>query len=294
MRKIILTGGTGYIGSNLARKLLEFGHQVFMIAPEKDSLSYIEDIVEQVTMFYYDGSDIGKLAQFFQDVNADTVFHLASLFIAEHKTEQIDPLIASNLRFGLHVLEAMSYSQSRCFINTGTSWQHFQNEPYNPVCLYAATKQAFESLLRFYVEARDFRAVTLKLFDTYGPGDKRPKLINLLKKCSEENTALEMSPGEQVLDFVYIDDVVAAFIRAMELFDESDIKFEDFGVSSGRTIKLRDFVEVFSQTTGHAVQVTWGGRPYRKREVMSLWKDCKTLPQWQAKVDLESGLTKIF
>jgi nucleoside-diphosphate-sugar epimerase len=188
----------------------------------------------------------------------------------------------------------MSVAGVRKFINTGTSWQHYNNEKYNPVCLYAATKQAFESLLEYYVEVVSFKAVTLELFDTYGENDTRPKLINLLHKISDDHIELNMSPGEQELNLIHISDVCNAYDKAIEMIenDFTENKHLKFDVSSDEVYKLKDIIDLFEKTSGKTINVVWGGRPYRKREVMNVWSGGNRLTNWKAKVKLSEGLKK--
>jgi nucleoside-diphosphate-sugar epimerase len=187
----------------------------------------------------------------------------------------------------------MSKSDTCKLINTGTSWQHYKNEEYNPVNLYAATKQAFEDIIEYYVKVLDFNVITLKLFDTYGENDNRGKLINLLDKFSKEKKKLKMSPGEQKIDLVHVDDVVDAFISAYDLIKEDEISHKKYAVSSGQVIKLKELIELYEEVTGNEVLVEWGGRPYRKREVMELWQDYEKIPNCEAKISLKEGIKKI-
>ncbi len=222
------------------------------------------------------------------------VFHLASLFLSEHQSKDIEPLINSNILFGTQLVEAMVKNEVFKIVNTGTSWQHYNNEDYNPVCLYAATKQAFEDILKFYVEATPLRVITLKLFDTYGPNDPRPKLFNLLKKALRDQTPLSMSPGEQLIDIVYIDDVIDAFIiAAQRLLNDMVKKNEEYAVSSGNPLQLKDIVEFYEKTIGKKLPIEWGTRPYRSREVMKPWNRFKTLPNWKPKIGLEEGISRL-
>ncbi|WP_321328355.1 NAD(P)-dependent oxidoreductase [uncultured Ilyobacter sp.] len=292
-KKAVITGGTGFVGSNLSRELLKQGWEVFIISQKEFGYKNIEDIKNKLNIFEYDGN-IQKLINFFKDSKADVVFHLASVFISEHKTDDINLLIDSNLKFGTHILEAMKESNTELIINTGTSWQHYNNENYNPVCLYAATKESFEKLMEYYIQGENLRAITLKLFDTYGETDTRPKLINLLNKFSREKTQLDMSPGDQVIDLVHVDDVVNAFIQAYEYLSENkSVKNEEFAVSSGREIKLKELISIYEKVTGNKVLVNWGGRTYRKREVMNLWKNFKKLPKWECTISIEEGLKRM-
>ncbi len=293
MKRAIVTGATGFVGSNLCKHLIKNAWEVSIITRPSSDYSNISSVLRSIDVFEYDGK-IERLIEYFNKKNADVVFHLASLFIAEHESNQIDNLVDSNIKFGLHILEAMKESKTKILINTGTSWQHYNSNEYNPVDLYAATKQAFESLIKYYVEAENIRCVTLKLFDTYGESDTRPKLINLLHKYADQKTELNMSLGEQLLDLVHVDDVVIAFLKAYEYLEEQDIQYQEFGVSSGKTIKLKELIELFEKTKNKKINVNIGGLNYRKREVMIPWEDYLDVPNWSPNISIEEGLQKYF
>jgi len=229
------------------------------------------------------------------EAKPDVVFHLASLFLSQHATKDVTTLIQSNVLFGNQLLEAMRVSEISCLINTGTSWQHYNNENYNPVCLYAATKQAFEAILEYYVQACGLRAITLKLFDTYGPDDPRPKLFHLLSKTAASGEALDMSAGEQLIDLVHIDDVIEAYLIAAQRLLACQVKqHEIYAISSGQPMTLRELVELYASVTKQTVRVNWGARPYRFREVMTTWKNFQHLEQWQPKITLAEGMQKVL
>lgn len=291
MKKAIITGATGFVGSNLCKYLIENDWEVSIIVRPSSDYKNINSLTDKVKIFEYDGN-IESLINYFKEKKANVVYHLASLFIAEHESNQIDKLVDSNIKFGLHILEAMKESETKLMINTGTSWQHFHTNEYNPVDLYAATKQAFESLIKYYVEAENIKVITLKLFDTYGESDTRPKLINLLHQFADNNKELNMSLGEQVLDLVHVDDVVRSFEKAYEYLVEQGVKYREFGVGSGKPIRLKDLIKKFEQITGKRLIINWGGRNYRKREVMKLWNSYETLPRWEIEVSLEEGLRR--
>ena len=163
-------------------------------------------------------------------------------------------MIQSNILFGTQLIEAMTVNGVYSLINTGTSWQHFQNQPYNPVCLYAATKQAYETILAYYMEVSPLKVVTLKLFDTYGPNDPRRKLIPLLHEAAEKQHTLAMSPGEQLIDIVHIDDICNAFVVAADRIINNVIfsQWEEYAVSSGKPLLLKDIVKTYEAVTGKA------------------------------------------
>ena len=291
-RVALVTGATGFVGSNLVERLVQEGWQTHIVCRTD---SHIPDTPEFINVIkhIYDGST-DSLIQCVENAKPDIVFHLASLFLSQHESKDIEALIQSNVLFATQLIEAMRVNNISRFINTGTSWQHYNNEDYNPVCLYAATKQAFEALLDYYVKACGFKTITLKLFDTYGANDPRPKLFNLLNKAATTRQALDMSAGQQLIDLVHIDDVIEAYlIAAQRLLEDKVIQHENYAVSSGQPLPLKDLVELYAKVTEQTVNVNWGARPYRYREVMKIWDKGQLLEGWKLSKELTTGLANL-
>lgn len=289
----LVTGATGFIGSHLCKRLVKDGWIVHAVVRKLSNTSVFSDYGDQINFHLYNGS-IVDMIEILKTAKPDVVFHLASLFIAQHNSDQIDSLLQSNITFGVHLAEAMVISGCNCLVNTGTSWQHLDDKEYKPVCLYAATKQAYESLLYFYHTTSKLRVIHLKLFDSYGPGDLRPKLFSLLRKAAMENKTLLMSPGKQLIDLVYIDDIVEAYIKASSLFEgTNDVLWEEYAVTSGNFISLKEVVNIYQSVTGTTFSVKWGGLPYRQNEVMRPWSIGKLLPDWKPQVSLKEGIRKM-
>lgn len=289
--KILLTGATGFIGSKLAVRLEKEGHELSILVRLSSDLSVLQNILPKVQVCQYDGN-FANLITVLKMAQPKLIIHVASLFLAQHKAVDVEGLIESNLKFPTQLLEAMSQLGIKFFINTGTSWQHYQNEFYSPVNLYAATKQAFAALLDYYVEAQGFKAITLKLFDTYGPGDFRPKLFTLLRKAAKTGEILRMSPGNQLLDIVYIDDVVDAYILSTKLITEVT-KSECYAVSSPERLTLQNLVRIYGDIVRRHINVEWGGLPYRPREVFEPWTNYQLVPGWQSLIYLSDGVERM-
>jgi nucleoside-diphosphate-sugar epimerase len=288
-KRALITGATGYLGSNLAYHLTNQGWDVHIITRTNSDLKVLDDILHKITVHCHDGTSSG-MVEVMANAKPEIVFHLASLFLAQHKTEDIESLIISNLLFSTQLVEAMAINGIRHLVNTGTSWQHYNSEDYNPVNLYAATKQAFEDILLYYIEAHGLKATTLALFDTYGPNDPREKLIGLLWKAANSQQPLSMSPGEQMIDLVHVDDVIRAYIRAADKLQDQSGGHVCYGVSSGTPIRLIDLVAAFQKATKTKLPISFGGRPYRQREVMVPWTSFQSLPEWHAQVPFEIGI----
>lgn len=288
-RVTLITGATGFVGSHLMRRLVREGWEVHIVSRVGSTLP--DDLTSsRVVNYTHDGTTEGMI-RIVDNAKPELVFHLASLFLEQHQPKDIEALIQSNLLFGNQLLEAMYLNGVRLFVNTGTSWQHFENNDYSPVCLYAATKQAFETMIRYYVDVRDFKAITLKLYDTYGPFDPRPKLFSLLEKAAKSGESLAMSGGEQMINLVYIDDVIEAYLIASNRLLMNQVLCQEvYALSSGNPIPLKELVGIYEKVINKKLPIEWGQLPYRKREVMVPWNRGSALPGWKPTVGIEEGI----
>jgi nucleoside-diphosphate-sugar epimerase len=283
----LVTGATGFVGAHLVRRLAAAGWDVHALVRPRSDLGRLGPSVAHTHT--HDGTTEGLIG-IVGAARPGIVIHLASLFLAQHTPADVARLVASNVLFGTQLAEAMARHGVTRLLNTGTAWQHFENRDYSPVNLYAATKQAFDAVLQYYVEAHGLRAVTLELYDTYGPDDPRPKLLTLLRQTASGQRLLAMSPGEQLLDLVHIDDVTEAYWLAAECLLADRVEgHERYAVSSGAPRPLRDVVAVFEEAAGVSVPIRWGGRPYRPREVMRPWDRGRPVPGWRPRVGLLDG-----
>jgi len=286
----LVTGATGFVGSHITHRLISEGWTVHVIALPADNFTLLKKSIDRITVHTHDGST-ANMNEIVSRSRPSIVFHLASLFLSQHGQKDIEPLVRSNVLFGAQLLDALVLYGCHRFVNTGTSWQHCDNREYSPANLYAATKQAFEDILQYYVEATPLQAITLKLFDTYGPDDPRPKLFTLLRKTAAGQQTLDMSPGEQLIDLVYIDDIVHAFLMSAQRLMSTELSsHEHYAVSSGNPLPLRDLVALYASVIKKDVPIRWGGRSYRPREVMVPWNTGNRLPGWEPKIGLAQGI----
>jgi nucleoside-diphosphate-sugar epimerase len=215
----------------------------------------------------------------------EVCFHLATAFRGAHVPADIAPMVEANVEFGTALAEAVSRAGDCTFVNTGTVWQHYEAQPYSPVSLYAAMKQAFTDVLQFYREIDGLPVVTLELTDTYGPGDTRAKLLPFLVKAAREGTTMEMTDGTQLIDLVHVEDAVRALLATAD-----GTPGETYGATGGETLTLRELVGRFEQATGLHVDARWGVRPSRAREMMTPWLFSPPPPGWKPEVSLDDGL----
>jgi CDP-3, 6-dideoxy-D-glycero-L-glycero-4-hexulose-4-reductase len=199
------------------------------------------------------------------------------------------------LKFSTELINSLSLSSCRKFINTGTSWQHYESDAYDPVNLYASTKQAFQDILVYYAKAFDFRIITLKLFDTYGPNDHRKKIINLLLNQIKSEQPLKLTPGNQLINLVHVDDIVEAYMIAVDLIVKDSVeKITEYGVSAENNISIESLAKLIEKLSGTDLKIIFGGLNYRYREVFTPWSNFNLLPGWKPKVELSAGIKEML
>lgn len=291
---ICITGATGFIGSNLIKSLQALGGS--SITAVARSINACEKIKNLNAECYLDDGDTDHLIKYFQERKFDTVIHLASLYLKDHQSHQVESLISSNVLFGTRLLEASVKSAVKSFINTGTFWQHFDNKVYSPVNLYAASKQAFEMIARYYQESSNIFFTTLYLNDTYGPGDTRKKILNIWK-AMKDTDRMDMSPGEQKINLLHIQDVVRGYLRLIDLVQSGNLPngaAVSYVLKGKEEMTLRQLAVLFEQIAQKKLNINWGGLPYKDREVMTIWDGGTTVAGWEPMVPLKEGLKEFI
>lgn len=293
-QSVLVTGGTGYLGASLVNRLLLEGFNVGVLIRKGSSLQLLDKYLPEIKLLEFDG-DYASLDEWFSLYKPVAVFHLASLFLVRHEPSQIAALIQSNIQLGVQLAEACIKHGCDNFINTGTSWQGYTSPEYQPVNVYAATKEAFEKILDYYSQSLGLRVVTLRLFDTYGPKDPRPKIIQLLISSAKSGAELKLSPGEQRLNLVQIKDVVQCFISAYKWIDiQSPSTNSVFGVYNDVDYSLKEIASLIENITQRKLNVSFGFFPYREREVMKPAEGYSQLPGWHPIITLQEGLEELL
>lgn len=291
---ILITGINGFIGKNLSKNLMDTPNKVFAVLRRSSDLYFVNK--NRIPYFVFE-DNIEKFTKFIIDNEIKGVIHLATLFIKDHKSEDIRDLISSNVLFGCYVLEASVKAGVTWFINTGTSWQHYNSQDYCPANLYAATKQSFEDIAKFYCATSSIVFLTIKLSETFGQNDTRPKILNLLSRIAKTHQVLKMSPGEQIIEITHIDNVVDFYIEIIKALDSergATLNQKNLSPKVAKRLTLKELVGYFENELGQKLNIEWGGQPYREREIMIPWDNSESLPGWKEKISLQEGIKRFI
>jgi nucleoside-diphosphate-sugar epimerase len=251
----LLTGVTGFVGSHLARRLFADGVVVHAVVRPGAGWDRVPDLRDRVVVHVDDGTPAAL------DVAAEAAaggpcFHLATHFVAQHGPGDVPALVAGNVAFPARVADAVTRAGGGPFVNVGTAWQHVGGAAYRPKNLYAATKQALEDVLAHYADGLD--VVTVNLYDTYGPLDRRGKLVALLLDAAADGGEVQMSSGHQLVDLVHVDDVVDALLAAAGSTGPSPRRY---AAGTGAPASLRELIALVQDVTGRPLDARWAPGP---------------------------------
>jgi nucleoside-diphosphate-sugar epimerase len=284
--RIVITGATGYIGTKLTKRLRTEGHKLYAVVREESNTGAIADCVEKIIT----SKPYESLADILKTIKPEVYINLAGYYCGTHTYDKIAPLFDANVILPTYVMDAAVSSGCRYIIHTASVQQCYNGEEYNPINLYAATKQAFEDIIYYYTAAGRTSAITLQLFDTYGADDIRRKVFNLVRMV-KDGESIEMSPGMQKLYFCYIDDVIDAYVRALELIQEQKAGFcARYAVRENYPIELKEFIEKYLRESGRKIKIQWGARPYMEKEIMDPQGIGKILSGWYPKISYDEGI----
>jgi len=281
-KKVLLSGVTGCLGSHLAKALLSTGHDVVAIKRRESSLRRIEDIAADLALVDADNLDFEKL--FTQHGKIDAIIHTATVYGRNNETAS--EVFAGNTEFPLHLLDVGSRAGVKVFINTDTILDQYLN-------IYSLSKNQLLQWGKFFSIHNKVKFTNLRLEHFYGPNDDELKFTSyVINNCLANTPELKLTLGEQKRDFIYIDDVVSAYLLVLEKINDFDKSFIEFDVGSGQSISIRSFVETVHRLTASQTHLAFGAMPYRAGEVMQSEADTTGLKElnWKCKYSVAAGL----
>lgn len=283
---VLVTGANGFIGRNLLRTLSASGEDVHGVV----RASSTREIGPCPGATIHTVSDVsGEFAGVVDAVHPVVIYHLATFFSANHESAGIARMVEANVTFGGVVADAATRAGAR-LVHTTSAWQHYGGADYAPVSLYAATKQALCDIIQYFEEAEGLDADEVCLFDTYGPGDDRKKLVSSLIEHAASGEPLLMSSGHQLVDLTHVDDVISALAH-VALGAPLGARLV---VRSGNPVTVRHLVSLVERVSGRSIDARWDARPPRPREMTEDWSVEGASTSWCPEGRLDAGLAELW
>lgn len=284
MKNILITGINGFLGSNLA-KTLSRNYSIIGIEKSFNNLSRIDGRGYNLYK-----SQKNALQNIFKEYKIDIVIHAATVY--GNSNESVDKLIEANVLLPVRLYELAQKNGTEVFLNTDS----FYNNPkyhYDYLQGYVYSKKICLEWLRNM--QRNTKLINMKLYHMYGPGDSPRKFVTQIVtdlKCSKPE--IHLTAGEQMRDFIYIDDVVQAYKTVINNLDKIDKPFLDIDVGTGKATTLKQFVKTARQVTKSKSKLIFGTLKYREGEIMFSEADNSILTSlgWKPRYKLKKGLSE--
>lgn len=291
--RYLLTGARGYIGGWLTESLLDDGHDVHCLGRRRLDPGRFAGRPGRLVEHQYEGTSGSVERCLARAGELDAVVHLAACATQSSDPAAADELLRANVVFPMWLVDAASARGVRRVVNTASWWQWDPEGGRSPRCLYSATKQCFQDLLGDYAERHALAAITLVMYDVYGPRDPRGKILSEVVEAARTMRSLPMTGGEQLLSFVHVRDVVRAYRKALAALGdmEPDAKHRTYHVWTP-PCSLRDAIRVLEGVMGQPATTRFGALPYPPHTRMRPYLG-PPLPGWNARVDLEQGFREL-
>lgn len=291
--RVLVTGGNGFIGSHLSKRLIEENADVFVIDKKK-----IKDTSDKIRYYNADITKFEDIKKIVEKIQPEKIYHLAAYADVRRIPSLMDKMLQVNVLGTVNLLNALD-GRYDCFINTGTSEEYGAGQaPFKedqipmPVSPYSASKVATTMICQMYNRSLGHPTVTLRPFLIYGPNQSPTMLIPQVILSCLQKKPFKMTKGEQTRDFNYVDDVIDACIKASTTKRAIG---EVINIGSGKEYKIIDVVKKIVKMMKNPIKVDVGAKPYRPGEVMHFYSSnikAKEILGWHPKVDLDEGLRR--
>jgi UDP-glucose 4-epimerase len=274
MKRVLLTGGTGFVGANLARRLLRDGHELHLLVRPGYQPWRIEEIRRNVRLHELHLHDPEAVARAVGDIRPEWIFHLA-VHGAYSWQADWEQMVRTNIQGTMSLLSACLRTGFEAFVNTGSSSEYglkdhppAETEALEPNSHYAITKAAATHCCRHTAQSRQVHVPTLRLYSVFGPYEEPGRLLPKLILHGLRGELPPLADPEVARDFVYVDDVVEAYLLAAR------IRTAEWGpiynLGTGVQTTLREAVAAAREIMGITAEPVWNTMPNRKWDA-SVW-----------------------
>ena len=295
--RALVTGANGFVGSYLVEALLRGGESVAVLCRPESDLWRLEAALPHVALIRGDLANIERAEDEIREFAPDTVFHLAWHGVGgRHRNDPAH--IDKNFLGSIALLRLALRVGAGAFVGLGSQAEYGPQDNVldeeartEPTTAYGVAKLCTCLFSKHLAAASEMRFVWLRLFSSYGPKDSPEWMIPYLIRTLARGERPSLTAGEQVWDYVYIEDAAEAIYKAAATKDAQGV----FNLGSGRAHRLREIVERIRDMIDPALPLGFGEVAYAPNQVMNLQADITRLTAvtgWRPKTTLSEGLSR--
>ena len=289
---ILLTAATGFLGISILRKLVALDYNVIIIKRSNSNIFRIKDIIDlnKIKIF---NIDKGNLELLFGENQIDCIIHSATDY-GRAETQNFT-VFESNLIFPIKLMELAIKFKVICFINTD-SYFNKGRIPYSGLFNYSLSKKTFLVWLKTF--SKQIKVINITLEHLYGPYDSNRKFMEYViqeigvKKVDQ----IDLTQGLQKRDFVFIEDVVDAYLLLVQYGLKKKFAYRNFEIGTGVSLEISKVVSLIKEISKSDSKLLLGKLPYRDGEIMESKANLDKMSAlgWSPKYNIIQGITKIL
>lgn len=289
---ILLTGGTGFIGSHLLEKLLEKKYKIIILKRSFSQIWRINHLLDDINLISVDIDKI-NLSDIFDNYSIEGIFHLAAAYIKNPSHKDILTTVKSNVEFPTELLDLASNKDVKYFINTGTFFEYSldklpltESSKIDSLNFYSTSKIAFEDILKYYSKEYDIKSSTLKLYTPYGPRDDETKIIPYLILNTLNKQKITINNPNNRIDIVHVYDIVNAYMKLKDHILGFE-GYESFNVAKDINYSIE---EIYNTIKFNLNLETENKINETEIPIFSDPNKIKNILNWEPKIDINEGI----
>ena len=281
MNKILLTGSSGFIGSEILDQLSK-NNIIYITQRNKKKVSKNNQNIKNIYFKNYDNLNF-KLS----NLKIDIVIHCATHYVKNHTSKDIKKLSESNILFGNIILENLKIMNVKKFIYFTTTWENYNSIKKNYFNLYAVYKSIFREIISYYKKNLSYiKFYNLSISDTFGSFDKRKKIINLLKLNYKKNKSTKIISKNLYLNLLNVEDIV----EALKILIKKSYKSKDYILKNSKSYSVKEIIDKINKTSKKKIKIQWISNNIIKDKLSNL----NRLKKWRPEKSKISDIVKVI
>ena len=300
-RKVLLTGGTGFLGHHVVKALCDKKADVTLLIQPYEKTWRLDGMQSKFNMIKVSLTDREGTKNAVKAAQPEVIIHFAGWMERRRDVTILDVMYEHHVSNTINLILAADPKITKLLLNTGTSEEYGEQAdpfvetlPIDPVSPYSASKGAATVMATYLSKATGLPVVTMRPFITFGPGQMHDTLIPFLIQGVLRKRTVQLTEGLQYRDFIFVDDLVSCYFGVIEKLESIRCP-QVFNVGTGQKTRVRDVIETVAELMNGYDYLKIGARPMRFGEPESMVADirkARELLGWTPKVSLREGIEK--
>lgn len=297
---ILITGGAGFIGSNLVRYFVKKKKKVYLILKKSSDIWRINDIINKLDISFSDLNNKKKIKTIIKRIKPKTIFHLSTNGSYPDQNN-VNKIKHSNLDSTINLIFECKKYGFRSFINAGSSSEYgFKNKSMKetdilvPNSYYSVFKSASTLFCQYESIINDLPITTVRPFHVYGPFERETRLIPTLIHNMIKEKKINLVSPKISRDLVYVDDAVDFLIKISK---KNNLRGEILNLGSGKKTTIFEIYNILKKISGYKLDNVWGSMKNRIWDQEKWYADMKFVNKkfnWKTKTTVRDGLKKTY